>query len=114
MKTLIFLLFIVFVSSQIIRKGLIYRNACLGGKIEKGECICPNNTALIGYECKPCIGGSIMFGRCRCPKGKYLVGNNCTLTKFAHIDFKYPKNNSKCEGPFCLKDLKWKVGKGVV
>ena len=81
MKILIFLLFIVFTSSQIIGKRLINRNACLGGKIEKGKCLCPNNTALIGYECKPCIGGSIMFGRCRCPQGKYLVGNNCTLFK---------------------------------
>jgi len=95
MKSLIFLLFIAFVSSQIIGKGLIHRNACLGGKIEKGECICPNNTALIGYECKPCIGGSIMFGRCRCPRGKYLVGNNCTLIKF---NFSIYNNHNVCIG----------------
>ena len=83
MKSLIFLLFIVFVSSDVItkpnaiQKGLINRNACLGGKIENGSCKCPNGTALIGYECKPCIGGTIMFNRCRCPLGKYLSGNEC-------------------------------------
>ena len=83
MKSLIFLLFIAFVSSdvipnpKVIPKGLINRNACLGGKIENGNCTCPNKTALIGYECKPCIGGTIMFNRCKCPLGKYLSGNEC-------------------------------------
>jgi hypothetical protein len=60
-----------------IRKGLINRNDCLGGKIEKGRCICPNSTALIGYECKPCIGGKILLNRCKCPQGKLLIGNKC-------------------------------------
>ena len=95
MKNLIFLLFIVFISSMPLRKGLIDRNVCIGGKIENGKCQCPNNTALIGYECKPCIGGSIMFGRCRCPRGKYLVGNNCTLIKF---NFSIYNNHNVCIG----------------
>ena len=83
MKSLIILLFIAFVSSDVIpnikikQKGLINRNACLGGKIENGSCKCPNSTALIGYECKPCIGGTIMLNRCRCPPGKLLLGNHC-------------------------------------
>ena len=78
MKSLIILLFIAFVSSDVIpnikikQKGLINRNACLGGKIEDGICKCPNNTALIRYECKPCIGGTIKFNRCKCPVGEYL------------------------------------------
>ena len=78
MKTLLFLIFIAFVSSQI-KKGLIQRNACIGGKIENGKCICPNKTALIGFECKPCINGTIILGKCKCPKGKSLVGNKCEI-----------------------------------
>ena len=81
MKSLIFLLFLAFVSSEVIQKGLIKRNACLGGKIENGTCTCPNKTALIGYECKPCIGGTIKFNRCRCPLGKYLSGNKCKIRR---------------------------------
>ena len=85
MKSLIILLFIAFVSSdvipnpKVIPKGLINRNVCLGGKIENGNCKCPNNTALIGYECKPCIGGTIMLNRCICPPVKYLSGNECKI-----------------------------------
>jgi len=80
MKSLIFLLFIAFVTTQTIRKGLIDRQFCIGGRLNK-TCQCPNNTALIGYECKPCIGGTIVSGKCTCPKGKALVGNYCTLFK---------------------------------
>ena len=75
MKSLIFLLFIVFISSDAIPKGLINIKACSGGKIVNGICKCPNKKALIGYECKPCIGGKIMFNRCKCPQNKYLSGN---------------------------------------
>ncbi len=71
MKSLIILLFIGFVSSVYIRKGLIDRNVCLGGEMKKGKCNCPINTALIGYECKTCIGASIIAGRCKCPQGKF-------------------------------------------
>jgi len=90
MKTLIFILFIAFVSSSIFPTStpkkkfpirLINRNACLGGKIEDGICKCPNNTALIRYECKPCIGGTIKFNRCKCPIGEYLKGNKCVMRR---------------------------------
>jgi hypothetical protein len=82
MKSLIFLLIVAFVSSQIIRKGLIDRiNYCKGGKLQDGRCVCPNNTALFNNECKQCVGGSIMSGRCKCPKGKFLKGNECILLK---------------------------------
>jgi len=77
MKSLIFLLFIAFVLSDVIPKGLINRKACLGGRIVNGICKCPNKKALIGYECKPCIGGKIIFNRCRCPQNQYLNGNEC-------------------------------------
>jgi hypothetical protein len=78
MKRLIFLLFIAFVSSQI-KKGLIQRNVCIGGKIENGKCKCPSKTALFGYECKPCISGKIILGRCKCPEDRKLVENTCKL-----------------------------------
>jgi hypothetical protein len=96
MKSLIILLFIAFVSSdvipnpKVIPKGLINRNVCLGGKIENGNCKCPNNTALIGYECKPCIGGTILLNRCKCPQGKLLIGNQCKLVPRSP---KIPKRN---------------------
>ena len=83
MKSLIFLLFIAFVSSddiqkpKIIQKGLINRKVCIGGKIENGICKCPNKTALFGYNCKPCIGGKVILNRCRCPLGNELIGNEC-------------------------------------
>ena len=41
MKSLIFLLFIVFVTSMPIGKGLIVRNVCLGGEIKNGEMSMP-------------------------------------------------------------------------
>ena len=83
MKSLIFLLFITFVSSELIPiiPKLADNNSCIGGKIEKGRCICPNSTALIGYECKPCIGGKVILNRCRCPLGKYLSGNKCKIRR---------------------------------
>ena len=77
MKSLIILLFIAFVSSDVIPKELINKKSCIGGRIINGICKCPNNEALIGYECKPCIGGKIMFNRCRCPLNKFLSGNEC-------------------------------------
>jgi len=77
MKSLIILLFIAFVSSMTIKKGLVDRNVCLGGEIKNGKCQCPNNTALIGYECKPCLGGTIIAGKCKCPGGRSLIGNKC-------------------------------------
>ena len=79
MKSLIFLLFIVYASSIVFPDRLINSNYCIGGQIENGTCKCPNQTALIGKECKPCIGGTINFNKCRCPKGKYLEGNECKL-----------------------------------
>ena len=78
MKRLIFLLFIAFVSTQI-KKGLILRNVCIGGKIENGKCKCPSKTALFGTECKPCIGGAILNNKCICPKDKRLIENKCRL-----------------------------------
>ena len=80
MKSLFFLLFIAYASSQI-TKGLIQRNHCIGGKITNGKCVCPSKTALIESECKPCIGGTIILGRCKCPNGKILVRNECELLK---------------------------------
>jgi len=80
MKSLIFLLFIAFVSSQI-KKGLIERNTCIGGNIENGRCICPNKTALIRFECRPCINGTVINSRCICPSGKKLFGNKCDKFK---------------------------------
>ena len=56
---------------------MINRNVCIGGKIENGICKCPNETALIGYNCKPCIGGTIILNRCKCSSGKHLIGNEC-------------------------------------
>ena len=82
MKSIIFLLFIVFVSSQIPKYGLINRTRfCKGGRIQNRRCTCPNNTALFNSECKPCVDGSIMFGRCICTQEKYLVGNECKKKK---------------------------------
>ena len=78
MKRLIFLLIITFVSTQI-KKGLIIRNVCIGGKIENGRCKCPSKTALFGAECKPCIGGVILNNKCICPKDKRLIENRCRL-----------------------------------
>jgi len=78
MKRLIFLLIITFVSTQI-KKGLIIRNVCIGGKIENGRCKCPSKTALIGAECKPCIGGAILNNKCICSKDKRLIENRCRL-----------------------------------
>ena len=95
MKNLIFLLFIVFISSMPLRKGLIDRNVCIGGKIENGKCQCPSSTALIGYECKPCINGSIIAGRCKCPQGKILIRNNCTVAKICPIG-EYRDDNNEC------------------
>jgi len=73
MKSLIFLLFITFISSDINPNGLINKKVYIGGKIENGRCKCPNKKALIGYECKPCIGGKIIFNRCRCTPMQYLI-----------------------------------------
>ena len=78
MKRLFFILIIAFVSSQI-KKGLILRNVCIGGKIENGKCKCPSKTALFGTECKPCISGKIILGRCKCPEDRKLVENRCKL-----------------------------------
>ena len=95
MKNLLVLLFIVFISSMPIRKGLIDRNVCVGGEVLNGKCKCPSNTALIGYECKSCIGGSIIAGRCKCPQGKILIRNNCTVAKTCSYGY-YRDNNNRC------------------
>ena len=108
MKSLIFLLFIVYVSSDdnAIPKGLINRKVCIGGKIEKGSCKCPNKTALIGYECKPCLGGTIIAGRCKCPKGKILIGNKCKLFKIPRISRIYNNTIRKPHKPnICFKPV---------
>ena len=96
MKTLIFLIFIAFVSSQI-KKGLIQRNVCIGGKIENGKCKCPSKTALFGYECKPCISGKIILGRCKCPEDRKLVENRCRLKCENCTRIIYPKPHLSTE-----------------
>ena len=78
-----------------LRKGLVDRNVCIGGKIENEKCQCPSNTALIGYECKSCIGGSILAGRCKCPQGKILIRNNCTVAKTCPSGY-YRDDNNEC------------------
>ena len=95
MKSLIFLLFIVYASSIVFPGRLINSNYCIGGQIENGTCKCPNQTALIGKECKPCIGGTINDNRCRCPRGKYLEGNQCKLLKVCPQGYERSFNN-KC------------------
>jgi len=65
MKILILLLFIAFVSSNVIPKKLIKRNIYLCGKIENGSWIFPNKTALIRNESKAC------------PPGTFSDGNKC-------------------------------------
>ena len=96
MKSLIFLLFIAFVSSINIPiiPTLKDKNSCIGGQIEKGVCKCPDKTALIGKECKPCVNGSIMFNRCRCPVGRYLEGNECKLYKVCSSGYVRIYNNT--------------------
>ena len=96
MKSLIFLLFIVLVSSRVppIPRRISDTNSCIGGQIEKGVCKCPDKTALIGKECKPCVNGSIMFNRCRCPTGRYLEGNECKLYKVCSQGYVRIYNNT--------------------
>jgi len=79
MKSLIFLLLIVLVSSI----NLLNQSNCIGGKLENGLCKCPKKTFLDGKECKLCIGGAIILNRCRCPQGRFLEGNECKLNKVA-------------------------------
>jgi len=79
MKSLIFLLFLVFASSINIPRRLIDNNSCSGGHIENGVCKCPAKTVLIGKECNRCVNGIIRFNRCICPKGRYLEGNECKI-----------------------------------
>ena len=82
MKSLIFLIFLAFASSQIIKKRLIDRTSfCKGGELENGKCKCPNNTAFVNNECTRCIDGSIIAGKCNCPKGKILRENKCEILK---------------------------------
>jgi len=93
MKSLIFLLFLVYASS-IDFPSRLRINKCKGGKIEKGICKCPDKTALFGKECKPCIGGSIRFNRCSCPEGKTLEGNECKLNKVCSPGYVRLYNNT--------------------
>jgi len=81
MKSLIFLLFIVFTSSANIEEYQLNHTNCKGGKFKDGVCNCPVNTFLNGRKCEPCIGGTIIFKRCRCPKGSFLRDNKCILYK---------------------------------
>jgi len=100
MKSLIFLLFIAYASSIVFPGRLISTNYCIGGQINNGTCKCPDQTALIGKECKPCVGGSIMFNRCRCPLGKYLEGNECKLKKVCSPGYVSIGNR-------CIKRPRW-------
>ena len=79
MKSIIFLLFIVFASSIYIPGRFIDDSYCVGSQIENGVYKCPNKTALIGKECKQYVNGIIMFNKCRCPVGRYLEGNECKI-----------------------------------
>ena len=84
MKSLIFLLFIAFVSSEVF-PGIIninYNN-CKGGQIENGKCKCPDKKLLFGKECKPCANGTIMFNNCICRLARYLEGINSNYIKSA-------------------------------
>ena len=112
MKSLIFLLFIAFASSIVFPGRLINSNYCIGGQIENGKCKCPDQTALIGKECKSCVGGSILFNKCRCPRGRFLEGNECKLFKACSPGYVRIFNNTcikKCsdnqirEGNICKK-----------
>ena len=47
MKSLIFLLFIAFVSSEVF-PGIINSNNCIGGQIENGKCKCPKKNFYLG------------------------------------------------------------------
>jgi len=113
MKSLIFLLFIAFVSSEVF-PGLIninYNN-CKGGQIENGKCKCPDKKILIGNECKSCTGGIIRFNRCICPRGRNLQGNDCKLYKecspgyvrlYNYTCIKKCPSNQIREGNLCKK-----------
>ena len=95
MKSLIFLLFIVFASSQLPKKGLIDRTRfCKGGIIQNGRCICPNNTVLFNTECKPCVGGSIKFGKCQYPKGNSIKGSYYKAKKVCSEGYIRLSNNT--------------------
>ena len=73
MKSLIFLLFIVFASSEI-TGGLIHRNNSFGGKMGNGT-FKSNNSGFSGGT--RCYSGSKKNGECKCPKGEELIGNRC-------------------------------------
>jgi len=95
MKSLIFLLLLVFASSQIPKKGLIDKTRfCKGGRIQNGRCICPNNTALFNTECKPCVGGSIKFGRCQYPKRNSIEGTYYKAEKVCSEGYIKLRNNT--------------------
>ena len=79
MKSLIFLLFIVFALFIFTSGRLIDNNSCSGGQIKNGVCKCPAKTVLIGKECNRCVNGIIRFNRCICPKGRYLEGHECKI-----------------------------------
>ena len=99
MKSLIILLFITFISSQINIGGYLfnYQSSCKGGIIQNKKCICPNNTFLFEYQCTPCVGGSIKSGKCQCPKGKFLELNECTAKKLC------PQGYIKLYNNTCIK-----------
>ena len=56
---------------------------CIGGKVLKGKCYCPNGRPATNGVCRgsgpqvQCRGGMIKNGRCVCPKGTRLVKGNC-------------------------------------
>ena len=85
MKSLIFLIFLAFASSQIIKKRLIDRTSfCKGGELENGKCKCPKGKTLKGNECKllkVCSEGYIRLynNTCikKCPSNQIRVGNIC-------------------------------------
>jgi len=108
MKSLIFLLFVVYTSS-INFPGRLRINNCKGGQIENGICNCPNNTILIGRECRPCIGGSIRFNSCTCPQGRHLERNECVLNKIC------PRGYLRLYNYTCIKECPdGKIRKGNI
>jgi hypothetical protein len=91
MKSLIILLSISFVLSQIkisqTKPRLIFRNIYLRGRIENGRCNCLRKTSLIGNECKTYMRYN-KSGKFFCPNGRYyLDGNECKFLKVCSFSY---------------------------
>ena len=84
MKSLIFLLFITFESSSV-RSSIIYPvrligNYCIGGKIENGNCKCPDGTVLFGKECEICYNDHISYFEGN--NYKFIKGSQCFIALY--------------------------------